>query len=59
MIQAGLKIAPACEPISAAETLGRPFSCPGRGPQDHEQLLRKRPAAPAPVPRLGRSALRL
>jgi hypothetical protein len=37
--QPGLKIAPACEPVSAAETLGRPFSCPGRGPQDHEQLL--------------------
>src|SRR5215203_4099981 len=37
---AGLKIAPTCEPVSADATLGRPFSCPGRGPQDHEQLLK-------------------
>jgi hypothetical protein len=47
--QPGLKIAPACEPVSAAATLGRPFSCPGRGPQDHEQLLKKSPAAGSEV----------
>ena len=41
--QPGLKIAPGYGPVGAAARQGRPFSCPGRGPQDHEQLLKNSP----------------
>ena len=45
-IQAGLKMAPGYGPVSAAATLGRQFSCPGRGPLGHEQLLKKASCRP-------------